>query len=120
MAATMGFPPVTYSSIFVSCLLQAAANGDAKAVELTKILQHKQENLNKNKKDLKRRWKEITRSALCGSEQKELTEATTSIDFSPNRSNGDRSVDMQQLTLLQLLALLQQGFLTSTRVHQDS
>ncbi|XP_076339106.1 inositol-trisphosphate 3-kinase homolog [Tachypleus tridentatus] len=79
--------------------------GDAKAVELTKILQHKQENFNKNKKDLKRRWKEITRSALCGSEQKELTEATTSIDLSSNRSNGDRNVDMQQLTLLQLLAL---------------
>ncbi|XP_076338839.1 inositol-trisphosphate 3-kinase homolog isoform X2 [Tachypleus tridentatus] len=111
MATLVGFPPLTYSTIFQVYFVSATGNEDAIKAEPTKIIKHNEDNQNeKNKKIVGKRWKQIARKAFRGSKQKmklnESTDSGVSLGFDfLEKARSIENLDVEGLTLLQILAV---------------
>ncbi|XP_076341134.1 inositol-trisphosphate 3-kinase homolog isoform X2 [Tachypleus tridentatus] len=91
--------------------LLATGNEDAIKAEPTKIIKHNEDNQNeKNKKIVGKRWKQIARKAFRGSKQKmklnESTDSGVSLGFDfLEKARSIENLDVEGLTLLQILAV---------------
>ncbi|XP_076369790.1 inositol-trisphosphate 3-kinase homolog isoform X2 [Tachypleus tridentatus] len=100
MATVVGFPPVTYSTMFPACFHLVTANGKAKAVELT-IKQN--EGSQSEKKDVKKGWRYITQRTF-GHKIRLSGSSHTGVQ-SLEKRHSVRNIDLEDLTLLQVLAV---------------
>ncbi|XP_064465964.1 inositol-trisphosphate 3-kinase homolog isoform X2 [Ornithodoros turicata] len=109
MEQAEGFPPVTYSSMFLPYLFKAASAGDLKAKELTNILQEKRKNISngaaKNSKKIPKRWKQIGRSVFGSKKSSDVSSNGLCVSTPSLDELNLENVEPQDLTLLQLLAL---------------
>ncbi|XP_023222898.1 uncharacterized protein LOC111624315 [Centruroides sculpturatus] len=102
MAATIEFPPVTFSSTFLPYFIQVAKSNGNKNSELAEVVQQK--NLQNLKKAPKKKWKRLTRSGIRTQPKKLETElAECQLAYAKGVLEN---IDNDDLTLLHLLALV--------------